>query len=61
MRSSSIITALRDEVPSSAMGPDRMVGMPIFMVLACARATQGAARKLAAPPAKTVRRVTELH
>ena len=44
MRSCSIISALREEVPSSAIGPDRMLCMPIFSVLASALATQGAAR-----------------
>ena len=57
MRSCSIISALREEVPSSAIGPDRMLCMPIFNVLASALATQGAANRLAAPPANTVRRV----
>ena len=42
--STSIITPLREEVPSCATRPDRMVGMPTLMVLACARATHGLAR-----------------
>ena len=32
--STSIITALRDEMPSCATRPDRIVGMPILIVLA---------------------------
>ena len=43
--STSSITALRDEVPSCATRPDRIVGMPILMVLACARATHGVATR----------------
>jgi hypothetical protein len=35
-----------------------MLCIPIFKVLACALATQGAASKLAVPPANTVRRLT---
>ena len=46
--STSSITPLREDVPSCATRPDRMVGMPTLMVLACARATQGAA-KVATP------------
>ena len=48
--STSIITALREEVPSCATRPDRMVGMPILMVLACARATHGVANVTAPAP-----------
>ena len=65
MRSCSIISELREEVPSSAIGPDRMLCIPMRNVLACALATQGAASKEAAPPASIVRRVIspliELH
>ena len=58
--STSSITALRDEVPSCATRPDRMVGMPILMVLACARATHGAANVAAPAPiiASVARRLT---
>ncbi|MGY4336408.1 hypothetical protein ACVWW3_001314 [Bradyrhizobium sp. LM2.9] len=48
--STSSITALRDDVPSCATRPDRIVGMPILMVLACARATHGAATLIAPAP-----------
>ena len=57
MRSCSIISALRDEVPSSAIGPDRMLCIPMRNVLASALATQGAASRLAVLPANRVRRV----
>ena len=65
MRSCSIISALREDVPSSAIGPDRMLCIPMRNVLASALATQGAASRLAPPPANIVRRVMspliELH
>src|SRR4051794_24242477 len=44
------MTALREEVPSCATRPDRMVGIPTLIVLACARATQGAANVAAPAP-----------
>jgi hypothetical protein len=58
--STSIITPLRDEVPSWATRPDRIVGMPTLMVLACARATHGAANVIAPAPisASVDRRLT---
>jgi hypothetical protein len=61
----SIISELRGEVASSAIGPDRMLCIPMRNVLACALATLGAASRLAAPLANIVRRVMnpliELH
>src|SRR5438445_13072538 len=48
--STSSITPLRDDVPSCATRPERMVGMPILMVLACARATHGVANVRTPPP-----------
>ena len=48
--STSIMMPLRDEVPSCATRPDRMVGIPTLMVLACAPATQGVANVTAVPP-----------
>jgi len=48
--STSSITALREDVPSCATRPDKIVGMPILMVLAWARATQGAATLIAPAP-----------
>src|SRR5579872_5574556 len=60
MRSCSIVSALREEVPSRAIGPDRMLCIPIRSVLACALATQGAANRLAVLPATIVRRVKSL-
>ena len=48
---------IQEEVPSSAIGPDRMLCIPMRNVLACALATQGAASREAAPPANIVRRV----
>src|SRR5258705_3100763 len=39
--STSIVTALRDEVPSCATRPERIVGMPTLIVLACARDPRG--------------------
>src|SRR5262249_32018189 len=58
--STSSITALREDVPSCATRPDRLVGMPILKGLACARATQGAAKVTAPAPisAKVERRLT---
>src|SRR5215216_3874094 len=58
--STSIITLLRDEVPSCATRPERIVGMPTLIVLACARATQGAANVTAPAPiiANVARRLT---
>ena len=65
MRSCSIVSELREEAPSSAIGPDRMLCIPIRNVLDCALATQGEANRLAALPATIVRRVMspliELH
>jgi hypothetical protein len=46
----SSMTALRDEVPSCATRPDKMVGMPTLTVLASARATHGADSASAPPP-----------
>src|SRR5436305_10855276 len=57
MRSCSIISEFREEVPSSAIGPDRMLCIPMRNVLACALATQGAASRPAALPASILRRV----
>jgi hypothetical protein len=57
--STSDITALRDEVPSCATRPDRIVVMPILIALSSARATIGAARiptVEAAAPLSSVRR-----
>ena len=48
--STSIVTALRDEVPSCATRPERIVGMPTLMVLACACATHGVANVTAPAP-----------
>ena len=49
--STSIITASRDEVPSCATRPERMVDMPILIDLLSARATIGAASAAAVPAA----------
>ena len=55
----TVITALRDEVPSCATRPDKIVVMPILIDLLSARATIGAARiptVLAATPLSRLRR-----
>ena len=49
--STSVITALRDEVPSCATRPERMVDMPILIDLLSARAIIGAASAAAVPAA----------
>ena len=57
--STSIIAALREELPSCATRPERMVGIPILIDLPWERATMGAASTptvLAAAPVSNVRR-----
>src|SRR5262245_20764740 len=49
--SASIVSALRDEIPSCATRPDRIVGTPILIGLSCALETNGKPRLLAAPSA----------
>ena len=39
--STSVMTALREEMPSCATRPDKMVGMPIRIGLSCAREIKG--------------------